>query len=89
MYVLIKKRMHSMHPCTDFRPVLKLEKVEVEWLGLHAYVQVLKRKGSHHKELLAVLNSRLRSHRVSLVVSPELMHAVNTSNSSFLWDIKY
>ncbi|KAI9101444.1 hypothetical protein K1719_023926 [Acacia pycnantha] len=39
LYGLIKKRMHSMAPRCNFRPILRLEKDEVEWLGLHAYVQ--------------------------------------------------
>ncbi|KAF7844366.1 telomerase reverse transcriptase [Senna tora] len=89
MYELIKRRMHSIRSRCDFRPVLKLEKGEVEWLGLHAYVQVLKRKQSRHKDLLAILSSRLHSHRISSGVSPELMHAVDPSNSSILWNIKY
>ncbi|CAJ1958847.1 unnamed protein product [Sphenostylis stenocarpa] len=89
MYLLIKKRMYSMSLNSDVQPILKLEKEEVEWLGFHAYVQVLKRKESRHKELLAVLRSRLSSHRMSGRVSPELKYAVNTKNSSLLWDIKY
>ncbi|XP_028755559.1 telomerase reverse transcriptase [Neltuma alba] len=89
LYELIKKRMHSMTPHCNFRPILRLEKDEVEWLGLHAYVQVLKRKESRHKEVLAILRSRLLSHRISSSVSPELLHAVNASNSSVLWNIKY
>ncbi|KAF7844376.1 telomerase reverse transcriptase [Senna tora] len=89
MYELIKRKMHSIRSRCDLRPVLKLEKGEVEWLGLHAYVQVLKRKQSRHKDLLAILSSRLHSHRISSGVSPELMHAMDPSNSSILWNIKY
>lgn len=81
--------MHFKLPRSDFRPVIKLKMNEVEWLGLHAYVQVLKRKESRHKELLPILRSRLRSHSISSGVSPELMHAVNPSNSSVLWNVKY
>ncbi|KAF7810665.1 telomerase reverse transcriptase isoform X7 [Senna tora] len=79
--------MHTIQSRCDFRPVLKLEKGEVEWLGLHAYVQVLMRKQSRHKDLLVVLSSRLRFHRISSRVSPELMHALDPSNSSILWNI--
>lgn len=78
-----------MHLGSDIQPILKLEKEEVEWLGFHAYIQVLKRKESRHKELLAVLRSRLLSHRISGSVSPELKYAINAKNSSLLWDIKY
>ncbi|XP_027343791.1 telomerase reverse transcriptase [Abrus precatorius] len=89
MHLLIKKRMHSMRLNSDVQPILKLEKKEVEWLGFHAYIQVLKRKESRHKVLLAVLRSRLLSHRMSGRLSPELKYAINTKNSSLLWDIKY
>ncbi|KAK4256365.1 hypothetical protein QN277_009241 [Acacia crassicarpa] len=89
LYGLIKKRMHSMAPRCNFQPILRLEKDEVEWLGLQAYVQVLKRKESRHKELLAILRSRFHSHKISSSVSPDLLHAVNASNSSVLWNIKY
>ncbi|XP_019465214.1 PREDICTED: telomerase reverse transcriptase isoform X2 [Lupinus angustifolius] len=89
LHVLIKKRMHSMRFSSEIQPILKLEKEEVEWLGFHAFIQVLKRKESRHKELLAVLRSRLLSHRISGSVSPELKYAINFKNSSLLWDIKY
>lgn len=81
--------MCSMSLNSDVQPILELEKEEVEWLGFHAYIQVLKRKQSRHKELLAVLRSRLLSHRMSGRVSPELKYAIDTKNSSLLWDIKY
>ncbi|KAJ1381436.1 Telomerase reverse transcriptase [Sesbania bispinosa] len=71
------------------QPILKLEKEEVEWLGFHAYLKVLKRKESRHKELLAILRSKLLSHRMSQSVSPELKYAVDANNSSLLWNIKY
>lgn len=74
---------------SDVQPILVLEKGEVEWLGLHAYIQVLKRKESRHKDLLAILRSRLLSHRMSGRVSPELKYAIDTKNSSLLWEIKY
>lgn len=73
----------------NFQPVLRLEGDEVEWLGLQAYVQVLKRKESRHKDLLAILRSRLHSHKISSSVSPDLLYAVNASNSTVLWGIKY
>ncbi|RZB66562.1 Telomerase reverse transcriptase isoform G [Glycine soja] len=89
MYQMIKKQMHSISLNSDIQPILVLEKEEVEWLGFHAFVQVLKRKQSQHKELLSILRSRLSSHRISESVSPELKYAINTKNSSLLWNIKY
>ncbi|XP_057456019.1 telomerase reverse transcriptase [Lotus japonicus] len=89
MYRLIKKRIRSVHRQSGIRPILKLEKEEVEWLGLHAFVQVLRRKQSRHRQLLAVLRSMLSSHRMSEGVSPELQYATNAENSSLVWDIKY
>lgn len=74
---------------SDVEPILELEKEEVEWLGFHAFIQVLKRKESRHKELLAILRSRLLSHTMSGRESPELKYAIDTKNSSLLWKIKY
>ncbi|XP_061352944.1 telomerase reverse transcriptase [Gastrolobium bilobum] len=89
LYLLIKKRMHSMRLASEIKPILKLEREEVEWLGFHAYIQVLRRKESRHKELLAVLRSKLLLHRMSGSVSPELKYAIDAKNSSVLWGIKY
>ncbi|XP_027190642.1 telomerase reverse transcriptase isoform X3 [Cicer arietinum] len=72
MHMLIKRRMHSMRRNSSIRPILKLKKGEVEWLGFHAFIQVLKRKESRHKKLLSVLKSKLLSHRISGSVSREL-----------------
>ncbi|QCD95571.1 telomerase reverse transcriptase [Vigna unguiculata] len=89
MHVLIKRRMHTVRLNSDVEPILELEKEEVEWLGFHAFIQVLKRKESRHKELLAILRSRLLSHTMSGRESPELKYAIDTKNSSLLWKIKY
>lgn len=48
MYGLIKKMMHSMTLQCNFQPILRLEKDEVEWLGLHAYVQCKYWKERNH-----------------------------------------
>ncbi|KAL1346310.1 hypothetical protein HN51_019996 [Arachis hypogaea] len=90
MYLLIKKRMRSMRLGSGIRPILKLKKEEVQWLGLHAYVKVLKRKESRHKALLASLRSRsLSSPEISRCVTPDLIYAVNAKNNTLLWRIKY
>ena len=87
MHVLIKRRMRSVH--TDFHPILQLEKGEVEWLGLYAYIQVLKRKQSRHKELISLLASKLLKLTISGSVSSQLRYAVDRSHSSVMWKIKY
>lgn len=85
--MLIKRRMRSVH--TYFHPILQLEKGEVEWLGLYAYIQVLKRKQSRHKELISLLVSKLLKHTISGSVSAQLRYAVDRSHSSVMWKIKY
>ncbi|GMN39204.1 hypothetical protein TIFTF001_008433 [Ficus carica] len=73
----------------DLHPILHLEDGEVEWLGLNAYIQVLKRKQSRHKELLSLLRSKLSAHRLSRKGSTHLNYAVDTSHSSLTWKIKH
>ncbi|XP_024175568.1 telomerase reverse transcriptase [Rosa chinensis] len=89
MHRLIKKRMCSLHTGSNFSPILQLEKGEVEWLGLYAYIQVLKRKQSRYKELLSLLKSKLLNHKITGCVSSELSYAVDRSHSSVIWKIKY
>lgn len=89
MYVLIKRRMRSMHLGSCFHPILQLEVGEVEWLGLNAYIQVLKRKQSRYKELLSRLSLKLSKHRIGRSTSSHLKYAVDSSHSSLLWKIKY
>uniref|UniRef100_A0A6N2KEM2 Telomerase reverse transcriptase n=1 Tax=Salix viminalis TaxID=40686 RepID=A0A6N2KEM2_SALVM len=88
MYDLIKRRMRSMHLGSCFHPILQLEVREVKWLGLNAYIQVLKRKQSRYKELLSRLSSKLSKHRAGGSTSPHLKYAVDSSHSSLLWKIK-
>ncbi|KAK4743957.1 hypothetical protein SAY87_010269 [Trapa incisa] len=85
---LIKKRMRARY-LPNIQPVLKLENDEVEWLGLVAYVRVLKRKQTMHKQLLASLNSQLLKHSISRSISPELCFAVDDCHSSVIWKMKY
>ena len=90
MYKLIKKRMHSAYHYSDVLPILQLEEEEVEWLGLYAYIQVLKRKESRHKQLLSSLRCKLE-HTIptSVPLPPQLKYAVDASHSSLIWKIKY
>lgn len=87
--MLIRKRMRFIGVGCDFIPVLRLEDGEVEWLGLHAYIQVLKRKQSRHKELLSLLKSKLFAHKISGCVSSQLNYAIDVSHSCSIWKIKY
>ena len=88
MYALIKKRNRSAYRGSDFRPILDVEEGEVQWLGFHAYIQVLKRKESRHKKLLSSLRFKLE-HRTPGSVPSQLKYAVNASHSSLIWKIKY
>ncbi|XP_050210105.1 telomerase reverse transcriptase [Mercurialis annua] len=89
MYALIKKSMRPMRTGSQFRPILKLEAGEVEWLGLNAFVKVLNRKQSRHQELLPLLKSKLLAHTINRNVSSQLQYAVQSSHSSVMWKIKY
>ena len=90
MYKLIKKRMRSAYHYSDVRPILPLEDEEVEWLGLYAYIRVLKRKESWHKQLISSLRCKLE-HTIptSVPLPPQLKYAVDASHSSLIWKIKY
>ncbi|KAJ4882650.1 Telomerase reverse transcriptase [Raphanus sativus] len=89
MFKLIHRRTHKINTGSSFRPVLKLRKEEVMWLGLHAYIQVLKRKHSRYRTLLNYLGSALSKLDVPLDLSPDLDYATNRSNSSILWRLSY
>ncbi|KAA8520248.1 hypothetical protein F0562_014504 [Nyssa sinensis] len=89
MHKLMKKRMHCMDCDSDIHPIFAVEKGEVQWLGLIAYIRVLKRKQSRHKELLSLLRSKLMAHRKAESVSSMLQYAVDDSHSSLIWKIKY
>ncbi|KAK2994820.1 hypothetical protein RJ640_015779 [Escallonia rubra] len=89
MHKLIKKRMHSVHIDCNFHPLFRLEKREVEWLGLIAYTRVLKRKQSRYQELLSSLKFKLAANAMAGSVSSALTYAVDDSHSSLIWKIKY
>ncbi|THG00899.1 hypothetical protein TEA_003449 [Camellia sinensis var. sinensis] len=89
MHKLIKKRMHSMDVDSTFHPIFQVEKRKVEWLGLVAYIQVLKRKQSWYKELLSLLRSRLIVQEKEKCVSSILKDAVDESRSSMMRKITY
>lgn len=81
--------MQTAYLGPNIYPILLLEDGEVEWLGLNAYIQVLKRKQSRHKELLVRLRSKLLTHRITGNVSHQLKYAIDRSHSTSVWNIKY
>ncbi|KAK9123509.1 hypothetical protein Sjap_013111 [Stephania japonica] len=87
MHKLIKKRMHSLNTELEIRPLLELKKKEVEWLGLKAYIRILKIKQSRHSELISLLKSELFKH--GMVASASLKYAVDESHSSMFWKMKF
>ncbi|XP_057948417.1 telomerase reverse transcriptase isoform X2 [Malania oleifera] len=89
MHKHIKKRVFAVDHGSSFRPILQLEKGEVEWLGLNAYISVLKRKQSRHKKLLSLLRYKLSVYNKAGSLSSPLKYAVDDSHSSLIWRIKY
>ncbi|XP_019239200.1 PREDICTED: telomerase reverse transcriptase isoform X2 [Nicotiana attenuata] len=89
MKKLIKRRMFSFKTGSDFRPILEVGKGEIEWLGLTAYIRVLKRKQSRYKELLRVLDSKLMALGKQESTLSVLQEATDDKRSSILWKIKY
>ncbi|KAK5834845.1 hypothetical protein PVK06_010524 [Gossypium arboreum] len=91
MHRLIEKQMAlgglNSGLCWDHKH--KVVRNEVEWLGLTAFIEVLKRKQSRHKALLSMLRSKFFCHRITGKESCELRYAVERSHSSCLWKIKY
>lgn len=88
MYRLMKRRVYSLHVDPAIQPILKVKRREVEWLGLTAYIQVLKRKQSRYCDLLYLLDLKLKL-KFGDIESPDLKFAVDKSNSEVLWNIKY
>lgn len=89
MFRLINRRVRRINTGSSFRPVLKLCKEEVIWLGLHAYIQVLKKKNSRYRTLLIYLKSALSKQYLSRHLSPALEYAIDRPNSSSLWKLNY
>ncbi|KAL9242093.1 hypothetical protein vseg_016128 [Gypsophila vaccaria] len=88
MYKLMKRRIFKVVSSSVSQPFIQVSKQEVQWLGLTAYIRVLSRKKSRHKELLRFL--RLKLARFSCIGgSTELKYAVDDYHSSVLWEIKY
>lgn len=91
MHRLIKKRMYGVgRRKLDFAPALRLKKAETMWLGLSAYIRVLRKKQSRHGELLSLLGGALEGLGGLQGCDPShLEYAVHDSHSSLFWQIRY
>ncbi|CAM8949178.1 unnamed protein product [Rhodiola kirilowii] len=89
LYTLIKRLMRRIFSDSGIRPILTLNKEEVEWLGLSAFTRALKRKQSCHRKLLSILRSKLETHPISVNVPSQLKYAIDDMHSSVFWKIKY
>ncbi|XXG76954.1 hypothetical protein AAC387_Pa08g1206 [Persea americana] len=89
MYKVLKKQMHGIELTSDLHPILNLKKEELVWLGLSAYVRVLRKKQSRYSKLLSLLRSNLRTYGRMESTSVDLKYAVDDSHSSLIWKIKY
>ncbi|KAL1551837.1 RNA-directed DNA polymerase [Salvia divinorum] len=88
MNMLIRRRMYSFK-CADFRPRYDVKRIDVIWLGLHAYSRVLMKKHLRFKTLLCLLRAKLKAYGEVENMSSELKYAVDHVHSSALWSIKY
>ncbi|CAL9135887.1 unnamed protein product [Musa acuminata var. zebrina] len=89
LYKHIMKLMHDMLHHFGIHPSLGLAKREVLWLGLSAYICVLRKKQSRYKELLSLLRSRIATYGRIEDASSHLRYAVDESHSSFFSKIKF
>ncbi|XP_073010846.1 telomerase reverse transcriptase isoform X5 [Typha latifolia] len=89
MHNLINKLMHDMEIHSNIRPVLQLKRKDIIWLGLSAYIRVLRKKQSRHKELLSFLKSRIAIYGPMECASCHLRYAVEDSHSSIFWRFKF
>ncbi|XP_047960910.1 telomerase reverse transcriptase-like isoform X1 [Salvia hispanica] len=85
---LIRRRMYSFKGA-DFRPRYNVKRIDVIWLGLHAYSRVLLKKHLRFKSLLCLLRAKLKAYGEVENMSSELKYAVDQVHSSVLWSIKY
>ncbi|KAH7656720.1 Telomerase reverse transcriptase protein [Dioscorea alata] len=88
-YELIKKQMRDMELRFNIHPGLQLKKAEFIWLGLSAYIRVLKKKQSRYKDLLLLLRFKLARHGRIVDPLPHLKYAIDDFHSSIFWKIKY
>ncbi|KAM0830645.1 hypothetical protein ACQ4PT_066085 [Festuca glaucescens] len=89
MHSLIISRMQGVELQSNVRPVLKLRRKETTWLGLSAYIRVLQKKQSCHRDLLALLIAEVWAYGRMDRDSDSLRYAVDDSHSSMFWRFRY
>ncbi|KAL6854295.1 hypothetical protein ACP4OV_019198 [Aristida adscensionis] len=89
MHSLIVRRTQDVELQYDVRPVLKLSKKETMWLGLSAYLRVLRKKQSRYKDLMALLIEEIGRYGHLDRGSDSLSYAVDDSHSSMFWKFKF
>nr|ALW82983.1 telomerase reverse transcriptase [Allium cepa] len=89
MYSLIKKQMRKVRANYNISPKLELNHDDVIWLGLSAYIWVLRKKQSRYKELLSLLKSKISTYGRLSNDSDSLQFAVNDSHSSVFQKIRF
>ena len=89
MHGLIISRMQDAELHSNMRPVLKLRCRETIWLGLSAYIRVLQKKQSCHRDLLALLIGDFGGYCQMDGSSDYLRYAVDDSHSSMFWRFRY
>ncbi|KAJ3692189.1 hypothetical protein LUZ60_012539 [Juncus effusus] len=89
MHTLLRKRTKEMKTSFGVHPEFLIKKNETVWLGISAYIRILKRKQSRYKELVHLLRENLAKCDVSVHPSNDLLYAVNDSHSSMFWKIKF
>uniref|UniRef100_A0ACD5ZRJ4 Uncharacterized protein n=1 Tax=Avena sativa TaxID=4498 RepID=A0ACD5ZRJ4_AVESA len=89
MHNLIMRRMQDMELQSNTRPVLKVRRRETIWLGLSAYIRVLQKKQSRHRDLLALLIAEVGGYGHMDRHSDSLRYAVDDSHSSMFWKLRY
>nr|AAZ04778.1 telomerase [Iris tectorum] len=88
MYKLVKNQIYSMK-VHNTHPVLRLKREEMIWLGLSAYIWILKKKQARHKKLLKLLRCKLSDCGKTVDDLSSLKYATEDSHSSVFQDIKF
>lgn len=87
---MIERKMHTFQVDHSIRPKYDVSDREVMWLGLCAYVRVLKKKQSRYKNLLCMLRTELKEGYGEVEnMPPELKYAVDDVHSEVLLRIKF
>lgn len=89
MFMLIKKQMHKVGVYFSTNPVLDLKLEEMIWLGISAYIWVLKKKQTKYKDLLSILRRKISAYGNMMDASDSLKYAVDDSHSAVFQSIRF